>query len=664
MRLLASLIVFAAAVQAASVLHYSIAGDDPGSWPRIFASVGFTAGAGLPAHVFVVRSGAPASVQELVPEVKRGGFLILEGESDLAASLGFRPTAQRIVVRSMVDRRAPELQIVWEKALELPRFVVPAGARVFATERWTGAPLMASVSLGSGSVLWVAAPPGEQGYERFPYLLQALDDLGLHPPVRSARLWAFFDSAYRSRVDLDYFARRWRAAGISALQVAAWHYWEPDPQRDEYLKRLIDACHRQSILVYAWLEFPHVSEKFWADHPEWREKTAILQDAHLDWRKLMNLRNPEARAEVEKGARRLLTGFDWDGVNLAELYFESLEGASNPARFTPMNDDVRREFQQAHGFDPIGLFRGPRAEPAKLREFLDFRAGLARQLQEHWIGVMENIRASKPDMDLVLTHVDDRFDTRMHNLIGADASQVLPMMGKHNFTFLVEDPATIWNLGPDRYSQIAERYRPLVDPIPGGPQKLAVDINIVERYQDVYPTKQQTGAELFQLVHAAALSFPRVALYFENSILPADLALLPAAASAVTKIEEAGAGLAVRSSQGAGISWKGPAKVDGRLWPVRGSDTLWLPAGSHVVEPAASDPDFRVLAFNGNLGSAKWSDGSIELSYQSDSRAMAVLNRRPTRVEIDGEVVAPPLSASEGECVITLPRGQHLASLW
>jgi hypothetical protein len=32
----------------------------------------------------------------------------------------------------------------------------------------------------------------------------------MEPPFRSSRLWAFFDSAYRSRVDLDYFAARWR----------------------------------------------------------------------------------------------------------------------------------------------------------------------------------------------------------------------------------------------------------------------------------------------------------------------------------------------------------------------------------------------------------------------------------------------------------------------
>jgi Ca2+-binding RTX toxin-like protein len=70
------------------------------------------------------------------------------------------------------------------------------------------------------------------------------------------------------------------AAGIGALHVAAWHYWERDPENDAYLRRLIEACHRHAILVYAWFELPHVSEKFWDLHPEWREKTGVLQDAH------------------------------------------------------------------------------------------------------------------------------------------------------------------------------------------------------------------------------------------------------------------------------------------------------------------------------------------------------------------------------------------------
>src|ERR1051326_5597102 len=106
---------------------------------------------------------------------------------------------------------------------------------------------------------------------------------------------------------------------------------------------------------------------------------------------------------------------------------------------------------------------------------------------------MEQIRKTKPYLDLVLTHVDDRFDTTMNEKIGADTSRVLPLLARHDFTFLIEDPATIWNLGPQRYPQIAARYKPLTS----RPQKLAIDLNVVERYQDVYPTKQQTGAEMF-----------------------------------------------------------------------------------------------------------------------------------------------------------------------
>src|SRR5581483_11108291 len=112
-----------------------------------------------------------------------------------------------------VDVHRPGLPIVWQTGLELPVYELPAGARVFARERWSGAPVMAGLRSGAGAVLWVAVPPGESGYERFPYLLQALGDLGVEAPFRSSRLWAFFDSSYRLRVDLDYYAARWRQSG-------------------------------------------------------------------------------------------------------------------------------------------------------------------------------------------------------------------------------------------------------------------------------------------------------------------------------------------------------------------------------------------------------------------------------------------------------------------
>jgi hypothetical protein len=641
---------------------FHVIGTDPGSWPAILSSIGLVSGSRGDAGVIVATAGATEPAAEWTGRVERGTILVLEGESPLAGAFGFRPGQKpRATVRSVEDLRAPKLSMVWEKALELPVFDIPNDAHVFARERREGAPLMAGVRRGNGAVLWVAAPPGPRGYERFPYLPQALLDLGLPSPSQSAQLWAFFDSAYRARVDLDYFAARWRAAGISALHVAAWHYWDRDPEAGEYLRQLIEACHRHAILVYAWLELPHVSEKFWDGHPEWREKTALLEDAQLDWRKLMNLTNRSAFAAVSEGVRDLIGRFDWDGVNLAELYFESLEGYDNPARLTPMNDDVRAEFRRTSGFDPLDLFDLPSPRhysrnATGLARFLDFRAELARRQQAEWIAAIESIRKTKPHLDLVLTHVDDRFDPSIREKIGADASRVLPLLGQHDFTFLIEDPATIWNLGPQRYPQIAARYSALTLQR----DKLAIDINIVERYQDVYPTKQQTGAELFELVHLASASFPRVALYFENSILPPDLPLLAAAASTVNRMEPSGARLVVDSLRGAGIPWKGPALVDGRPWPVANDTTVWLPRGLHAIEPARTPAPIRLLDFNGDLKSAAVIPGAVEFSYESAARALAAVERLPKRIEIDGAEARPQAAGN----VLLLPRGQHLVSFY
>jgi hypothetical protein len=633
--------------------RFHVASGDPGAWPRILSALGFLPGAG---GVYVVNDLA-ANVDQWRQRIQEGAVVILEGESALAASLGIRSAPGKpVVVQNVVDSHNPALPIVWARPLALPRFEVPATARVLTRERWTQAPLVAVIGFGEGAVLWLAVHPGARGHERFPYLAQALSDAGVRPPLTSRNLWAFFDWSYRGRADVEYLVRRWRRAGIAALHVAAWHFFEPDAHRDQYLKSLIEACHRHAITVYAWLELPHVSEQFWFDHPEWREKTALGQDAHLDWRRLMNLQNPACVRAVASGVEQLILRFDWDGVNLAELYFESLEGHGNAARFTPMNDDVRREFRAAHGFDPKELF-GPRTPGVlELRQFLDWRAGLARRMQEHWLSEIERLRKLKPDLGLVLTHVDDRYDTRMRDLIGADAGMLLPLLNRHDFTFLVEDPATIWNLGPERYTEIAARYRTIAPK----PHKLAIDINIVERYQDVYPTKQQTGIELFQLVHEASQAFPRVALYFENSLLPVDLPWLAAAAATAERFERVGGKLAVESRRPLGVPWSGPALVNGRLWPWTDGEVLWLPAGAHAIEPAATEPAVRLIDFNGTVQSAAVVGRTVEIAYQSESPAWAIFDRTPGRLELDGEVYPDVPQRAGNRYVLRLPRGQHL----
>ena len=50
----------------------------------------------------------------------------------------------------------------------------------------------------------------------------------------------------------------------------------------------------------------------------------------------------------------------------------------------------------------------------------------------------------------------------------------------------------------------------------------------------------------------------------------------------------------------------------------------------------------------------------LEFSYQSGARAIAILDKAPRRVEIDGAAGAPAMA---GPKTLLLPRGQHIVKV-
>ena len=572
--------VYVAAGQIPDIPGYYIASGRPNPWPDILRCLGLQATTLEEAKVLILPEGYPD--QLTIDDLPKDRILVLTGDSAMARELGIRKTLRQVSVRQVRDHRRPELKITWRKPVEIHVFETPAQADVLMRERKHGAPLMAVLQVGRASVLWLAVSPGAAGYERYPYLLQTLLKMGLKPLFQSRRLWAFFDPAFQRKRDFRELAREWRQEGLAAVHVGVWDYFDANPTEDARLRCLMKACHDEGIMVYAWLELPHVSESFWRRYPSWREKTARGKDAAVGWRLLINLVNPDCRRAVVKGVYELLKRFDWDGVNLGELYFEGPDGLRNPAAFTPLNDDVRREVKAMHGFDPADLFRGPKPNPRNMRIFLDYRIDLAARLQESWIEELEKIRVEKPNLDLVLTYVDDRFDTTMRDAIGADAARSIRGSDQHNLTFIVEDPYTLWRLGPKRYRELASRYRPLTSCW----GRLGVDINIVDR-GEAFPTAMQTGVELAQLIHTAAESFPRVMYYYTGSINPFDAPLLPYAAAVVSHVENTGRELVVDSPHGVDVRWSGPLTLDGHAWTAQNEQWVQVPPGRHTLRPLA-----------------------------------------------------------------------------
>jgi len=105
------------------------------------------------------------------------------------------------------------------------------------------------------------------------------------------------------------------------------------------------------------------------------------------------------------------------------------------------------------------------------------------------------------------------------------------------------------------------------------------------------------------------------------------------------------------------VSWKGPVKIDGKLWPVQDANSVLAPPGKHRLSAATDTPALTVTDFNGDIRSAVASGNGVELSYTSRSRAVALLGSPIAKVEVDGA----PFSCQDGRSIL-LPAGQHIVT--
>jgi hypothetical protein len=610
------------------------------------------------------RSLTAAQIQGTVSLVERGALLISEGVTPLTEQLGFR-SGKTIPVQYLQEAAYPDVEISWETAIPVSSLQAPNNAIVLNRERASGEPMVSLLTYGRGGCLLFAVEfdsGNGEGYARFPYFHQELRRAGIQFPFRSERLSALFDYAYRVDQDPDVLARDWRNTGIQALHVGAWDYFGGNKKAEAYLPRLIQACHRNGILVYAWLEFPHVSLEFWSKHPEWREKTATGSDAHVDWRYLMNVNDPECFNAIVKELERFLRRFELDGVNLAELYFDSTSGPEKPDGFTPMNALVRAEYRQQYGIDPLDYFKPTSAlywkrAPREWKKFVDYRVKLETKLNERFLQACSQLRSAiRPSLDLVVTYVDNIADPSMREAVGADVTEMFALLDKYDFTLVLEDPGTVWALGPRRYAQLATTYATLTR----NSHRLGIDINIVERDDGTHPTLKQTGSEFLELFYFAGRHFTTVMAYAEHTMLSQDAELLSSALATNAQGKQENAGIRIYSPNPvvyrSGIKMGG-FRVDGKPWPHADGEEVRLPGGSHLV--SADDSDYakcpKLVRLNGDILHAEYAARNIIVfAYTASHPAIAIFSQVPKTVRTDK---GSPVD-SKAEWVM-LPSGSH-----
>ena len=606
-------------------------------------------------------------INSLIDFVEGGGILITDGKTPLSESLGIRYEGIKKEVKEVKELSIPVPNLYWNPPVFLESFKADEGI-VLSKDAWSEQPLALIKPLKKGKILYFGAifdPFTPYGISRFPYFPFYLkNSLGVPFNAKRNQLEFYFDPGLRQNVSLEKLVRRWKASGVKIVYLATWHFYRT--YKFDY-KYFIDLCHNFGISVYAWFEFPQVTPLFWDENPQWREKTATGADALCHWRLQMNLYNPSCREAVKEFFWKMLMDYDWDGVNIAELNFDTNKGAEDPSKFTPMNDDVRRDFKRINGFDPIELFnpKSPfyfKKNPNAYKKFLIFRKEILKNLHIFFLNEIEKIKKAKDkEMEVIVTAMDSIIHPEIFEETGMDTREIISLMDIYPFTLQIEDPARSWILPPSRYLDYLNVYKNFIK----DKDRLMFDINCIGR-RDLsktnLPSSLSTGTELAQTLYFAIQANGRAGIYSESTVLPSDMDILSFVFGRDIEITKKNGSYLIRAGKPFLLSVnlnEYTPYIDNQKWYLWGVKGIYIPSGSHILsfrkEPFLKLALSHRIEFDGEISSFREEGGRFTLFYNSKLPVSLTFNRPLEEVKLDENFLSIPMDKNG----VILPRGNH-----
>lgn len=609
--------------------------------------------------------------------VKNGGNIITDTKNYLSEELGIKYSSSQLSVNGIRDYYYQDERIVWKDDELITRFETKDVEEIFCYDIATEFPMIIGKKYGSGKVIYISSqfdPHTQLGYSHYPYLLEYVRKyFNIKPFVKKNNLEVYFDPGYRNKVSIEKLIRQWVKQGIKTIYVAGWHQY---PKYTYDYKKLIELSHSNGILVYAWLELPQVSHKFWLENPQWREKNYLGQDIRASWRYPVALTDQNCLLAVKKEVKKFLQRYDWDGVNLAELYFEAGRGFEDPHLYTPMHISAQKEVWEKFKFDLVKIFDPSsnlywKKNNEVKKNITDYRVDKLNKIYNELLALLENIADSRKDFRIILTAMDSYGSPELREYIGEDMDNILKLQSKYGFILQVQDPQSVWSTDPTRYENIGKFYQTKIK----DQKKLMLDINILnfrsENDITPFPTLIQTGTESFYLVKSASLGAPRVAIYSESSINPQDLYYMPFALAADVNyyLTDEGINYSSKSSFIIELPEKyTQIKLDGKnIYPGRGNSFI-VPAGNHNVKFSEQNGTFdskelqtKILSFNANLLSINYGNQDLSFVYESETSAIISLNGIPASIKLDGENYDITILKGDDCISVLLPSGKHNA---
>ncbi len=612
--------------------------------------------------------------------VETGGCIITDAKNELAKELGINYTNSRMMVNRIRDKYFPEEQISWRYPELVTKFEPDQLDEVFCYDEITEVPMVIGKRFGKGKVIYINSrfdPYSREGYSLYPYLMEYVRKyFQMRPIVRRENLDVYFDPGFRHTYSIEQLVKQWVQNGVRVVHAAGWHEY---PKYTYDYERLIRLAHANGILVFAWLEPPQVSQKFWLEHPEWREKNFKGEDVRPSWRYPVALTDDRCVDEMIKHYSDFLAKYDWDGANIAEVYFEAGRGFEDPNFFTPMHVSAQQKLRSTANieltkiFDPASEFYWKNRSDIK-KSIIEYRVNRLRKVYEKILNAIVPLEKEKNGFQVIITAMDELGSPELREYLGVDMSTILQLQKKYGFLLQVEDPEKAWSTSPLRYVDMGKKYSSLT----GDASKVLLDLNILSfRKKEIvtpFPTSIQTGAESFDLIDAAARGSNRFTIYSESSVNPQDMSFFANASAAAVNLRSIESGFESVSPYHFLLKMpKGITQlmIDGDPVTAFRGNSFLIPAGTHAIavsnEPSGSfstsQLNTKILSFTGIIHSIHYGLREVMFDYESDMRTLISLSAAPTNVSVDGNPIQFTVMKGNDCFSIFLPPGKHSVEL-
>ncbi|NOY69145.1 MAG: DUF2334 domain-containing protein [Deltaproteobacteria bacterium] len=602
----------------------------------------------------VARALTDDQVSNILWALKRGDIsLVADGFGALSDELGIEPVGKPTEVTRIQDVSYPGVDIRPNPSYPFRFFEAPSDASFVYTDRVSKMPMVITGAYAKGKYLFTGGDtPGNGPYGGgcYPYLLSHLfSAMNMYPMIRKNAGEIFFNPGERENISIEELVAQWRRSGIRIIHAAAWHVY---PEWTYDYKRLIRLAHAGGMLVYAWFEPPWINEKFWLEHPQWREKNALGIDAVNGWRKPMALGDPDCFDAAWTEMKRMLTGYEWDGVLINRLGWESGDGIREPELYTPFSPAICDAFVKEYGVDPRRwqVLSAPDRRNM-LAEFEKFRSREARKWASDLLERLNSLNAgSNSQWEMIINNDETRKNS------GLDKDDMLGFRTRFGLLLVRSaGPEAQWEPPSNDY----DLTRLFI-----APQHFNTS------FIDGAPTAYPTGTAMYERLCEMVEARHRFIIDSESSIYQVDQSMLPFIFARSVRESWDGDQMLLSSPVSSQISLPVGSEdlisIDGKPAVSINGRYAIIPEGSHRLtmkrpwpEFASIDSNARLRDFSAELFSATATKQGVMIDYSAVCHAVAVLNEKPLKV-VENDIALPcePRKAYSG-WTLTLPKGRH-----